>query len=87
MKTLENASDEDLLNELEKRKKARTATPSPSPEPDIQMLRRVAAKLVADVKSNGKPETKDYQEACFESLLTAFYGDNIFEWWNQNYKH
>lgn len=83
-KTLKEASEAELLAELERKKKAREAGERPRPltSIEIQNLIEVCDAHVEELDKNGYADD-DSSHYIYEAAMTAIYGPNIFKWINK----
>ena len=78
---LRNCSDEELLLEIERRKKMKESLPSLRFEPDLEPLKKCIKDYLELVAKNEYDE--DDKQWIFETALEAFYGKDIWKWINQ----
>ena len=79
---LTHLSDDELLAELEARKKKQQTAPTPLQTPDFS---RLVTMVTREVKELAKPDgySKDFSHYIFEEVLTAIYGKDIWDWWSK----
>jgi len=83
---LSNVPEEDLLNELEKRKKAKELKDEIKPleNPNFDRVISMAKNHVHEVLDQSVEEY-DNDHWFFEEVMKAVYGDNIFDKLNKFY--
>lgn len=80
---LKSVSDENLEAEIERRKAANSC-PQQLTNPDIDSLKKVLYNGVQSVIDNEGYSGKDFEHYVFEAAMEAFYGHDIWKWWNKN---
>jgi len=80
-------SDEQLEEELKRRERIENAPPDPLPSEDINILniRKQAEDYVRSIHETGMPP-KDGEHYMFKSVMTTFYGNDIWTWINRKSK-
>jgi Holliday junction resolvase RusA-like endonuclease len=81
-KNIVDFSDEDLIHELERRKKARNAPPTPVPNPDFSNLVKTIVDCLEE-SIRDQYEVKDFEQYVYEEAMKAVYGPDFFEWRNK----
>ena len=83
MANLRNLSDKELLAELKRRKKEANKPPEPLTRPDFSAIIKLAQDMVAERAKPDYCDDNDNDHWCFEAVLTAIYGNKIWDWWNR----
>ena len=78
---LKSCSEEELLSEIERRKKAKEVLPYLRFEPDLESLKQCIKDYIELVAKD--EEDEDDKQWIFETALEAFYGKDIWKWINQ----
>jgi hypothetical protein len=80
---LASYTDEQLLQELERRKQPPIKiVPVLVENPDFTPLIELCKTYIKEVSINGIEDDSDWRYWFYETILTAVYGKNIFEWIN-----
>lgn len=80
---LKNFTDKELLEELENRKKSKPKRPKHKSEENICIKGIIdACESFMDNIENGHPEPE--KQYIFEAAIGAVYGDEVWNWINQN---
>ncbi len=58
-------------------------TPQVLDKPNVYKLRALAERHIADLKED--IGIKDFEQECYEVLMRAFYGPDVFKWINKQY--
>lgn len=77
MPNLDNISSDELLKELERRKKIKTEI-SFVEKPDLSSIKSMLSEYVNKSLSN-EYISDDFNHYLFETVLTTFYGKDIFK--------
>jgi len=72
---LKQFTDNELEEELERRHKA----PYPLAIINISIIRKLAEEYIESVRKTGRPP-KDSEHFIFESVMSTFYGNDIWDW-------
>lgn len=72
-----------ICEEIKKLKKKWENLPKVVSEPDLTELVEVCNEYIDSIKETGR-HNKDGEHWIFEESLKAIYGDNIFDWVNEN---
>lgn len=80
----ENFTDEQLEEELNRRKKMRAETPQVRQNIDWSEVMSQAAAEVEAITSGEYNEDEDDKQYMYEAVMTAIYGSDYFEWANKN---
>ena len=83
MKNLSDYSEQELLEELTKRKKNKR--PVPLFHPDWETLIEKCEENIKSVDDYGR-KIKDADHCIFECAMEAIYGPDIWDWYNRNLK-
>lgn len=75
---LKDYSDDDLLSELNRRKALETA-PVMLEIPDYAAIRNSARGVVDEIIQTGRMD-EDTIHYMYETVMTAFYGNEIWKW-------
>ena len=79
MKILKEATEQEIEEELERRKRAKG--PKPLDNPDFSGLTRMVLKETEYLVKNGYP-SKDFEHYVYESVMEAVYGGTYWKWRN-----
>ena len=79
MKNLEEATEEEIEQELERRK--RDKAPEPIANPDFSRLIKMTLEETEYLKKNGYP-SKDFDHYVYEEVMSAIYGKGYWKWRN-----
>ena len=66
---------------MKRRKLEANKPPSPVTNPDFTAVINLAQEIVNTLANEGY-EMKDQDHWCFEAVLNAVFGKNIWDWWN-----
>ena len=61
--------------------KRKSATPQPLQHPDLTHIRTICNNIVKETKAGR--ENQDNEVFLFEATMKAMYGEDFFEWYNQ----
>jgi hypothetical protein len=75
-----NVSDAELEAELLRRKNA--AVPQPLIILDSSSIKEMCVDYIKTIQKEGR-EPKDFKEYLYEEALKAVFGDDVFEWINE----
>jgi hypothetical protein len=79
-----NFSDEDLEEELKRRKQVRSTLPEESGDPDWEPVLQMCRGQVQEVIDGKYHEDNDFDHCLFEEVMKTVYGPDFFNWWNKN---
>ena len=79
---LANVRDQDLLEELARRKQPPPSPPEPLAEPDYSRLQQTCIHYVNSIAKDGYDDP-DYLHSIYERAMEAVYGHGIWEWKQQ----
>jgi hypothetical protein len=80
---LRDVNDDELIEELERRKRVKSEKPNVQLCIDWHELVELAKKNVDHVCEYGY-EIKDIQHWAYECMMTTVFGDDVFKWVNDN---
>lgn len=80
---LRSTTDDEILEELNRRKRVRNAVPKVRLHVDCHDLVTLAKENVEHVQKFGD-ELKDIEHWSYECMMKTVFGDNIFDWINAN---
>jgi len=84
MSKLEDFTEEELINELEKRKLNKTRPQLKKDNIDLSGVISQAEHIINSVVNDTYYEENDNPQFIYEAVMTALYGDDFFEWFNKN---
>lgn len=82
---IKDATDVELEEELERRKKASNPIPTPLQDPDYTALRTMIIQGVRDFDEKGY-QGEDFRQYVYEAAVEAIYGKDYWTWHNNVYK-
>ena len=80
MKTLKDATEQEILEELEQRKRTNNV-PKPLDKPDFSELIDMVTKETVYLTKNGYP-SKDFEHYVHSATMEAIYGKEYWKWRN-----
>lgn len=85
MKTFDDFTDDELKNELERRKQTKKEHEIPKliENPDLTVMKKALTHYINYIVENGHEE-KDCEYWIYETAVKTFFGDNTFDWINKN---
>lgn len=83
MAILSNLTDEQLLEELEirKKQKAELERPKPVQNPDFSALIKTCEGMIEECARGERDD--DTSHYIYEAAMTAVYGNKVFDWMNK----
>lgn len=58
--------------------------PNKLPKPDFQVLEKLTKEGLESIETNDGHPGKDFEHYVFEAAMEAFYGPDIWFWWNKH---
>jgi len=80
---LRDVNDDELVEELERRKRIRNIVPSIKENIDWSKMIQLACQNIVVIHDDGY-EIKDIEHWAYECLMKTVFGDDVFRWVNEN---
>jgi len=81
---LNEFSTDELMEELERRKKMEATVPVLNKNPYLGDLMSMASGIVDEVVNGTYHEDNDNATYMYEEVMTMFYGEKFWDWFNEN---